>query len=318
MPIASSPRLSRRAIWSIAILIAIAALALGVFNAVALPGCASCHDDDGFRAATAATAHATVDCRSCHVPTGTLDRVAFSLRQPFHMFIPLSSGAVREAAAVPDSRCLACHEDVETAVVSSNGIRISHESCAVGASCSDCHSATAHGAATSWLRSYEMDTCLACHISQGDTACDLCHEARGSKNRIESGTFAVTHGPQWRVTHGMGDSATCTVCHMSADCVECHGAGLPHEPGFIQTHADYSAQSNAQCADCHAQSFCDVCHGIPMPHPPEFTSGHSQTAQAQPAVCARCHAESDCTTCHEMHVHPGGATGGAPTGGGGG
>ena len=317
MQSASSPGLRRRIIWSIAALIVIAVLALGVFNAVRLPGCGSCHDRNGFRVATVAAAHASVDCQWCHVPAGTLGRLAFSLRQPLHMFVPISGGAERDAAAVPDSRCLACHKDVRTAVVVSNGIRISHESCAVGASCSDCHSATAHGKATSWVRSYEMDRCLACHTSEAQTACDLCHEGRRTTSRIKSGTFAVTHGPQWRTTHGMGNAATCGVCHQDGDCVECHGPGLPHDASFFETHAEYSARSDAECESCHAKSFCYACHGTPMPHAARFTRGHARTAAAQPALCTRCHADSDCTTCHVMHVHPGGAIGVVPTGGGG-
>ena len=263
---ASSPGPRRRIIWSVVAGIVIVVLALGVYNAVVLPGCRSCHDRGGFRAATASAPHGNVDCRSCHVPVGTLNRAAFSLRQPFHMLVPRSGGTERDAAAVPDSRCLPCHEDVVDNVVESNGIRIAHGSCAVGASCTDCHSATAHGRETSWVRAYDMDTCLTCHVANEQTECDLCHEGRRPENRIKSGTFAVTHGSQWQATHGMGDGATCTVCHQPADCVQCHGAGLPHEPGFVQTHAGYAKRSDERCANCHEPSFCDACHGMPMPH----------------------------------------------------
>ena len=312
-----APDLRRKTIWSVATLIVIAVLVLGVFNAVALPGCGSCHDRDGFRVSTAAAAHAGVDCRSCHVPAGPMGRLAFSFRQPLHMFVPISGGAERDAAAVPDSRCLACHEDVLTTLVTANGIRIPHASCAAGAVCSDCHSATAHGGATPWVRAYDMDRCLSCHVDAEQTACDLCHEDRGPTSRIKSGTFAATHGPQWRKTHGMGNAATCTVCHEQGDCVECHGPGLPHRANFVDVHAEYGVGKDAKCAGCHEASFCDTCHGTPMPHTAQFTRDHATTAAAQPAECERCHAESDCTICHEKHVHPGGAIGGAPTGGGG-
>jgi hypothetical protein len=314
---ASSPGLRRRIIWSIAALIVVAVLALGGFDVITLPGCRSCHNRDGFRAATATAPHAGVDCRSCHVPAGPVGRVAFSLRQPLHMFVPISGGAERDAAAVPDSRCLACHEDVQTAVVASHGIRISHKSCAVGAACSDCHSATAHGKATSWVRSYEMGRCLTCHVTEAQTACDLCHEGRRPASRIKSGTFAVTHGPQWRSTHGMGDGATCMVCHQQNDCVGCHGPGVPHGADFIETHAESAAQRGAKCEGCHEASFCDACHGTHMPHTARFTRGHAKIASGGSATCKRCHADSDCTNCHVKHVHPGGAVGGTLAVGGG-
>ena len=82
-----SPGLRRRIIWSIASLFVVVVLGLGVFNAVALPGCAGCHEGAAFRKATAASPHAKVDCRSCHVPPGGLQRAAFGLGQTFHMFV---------------------------------------------------------------------------------------------------------------------------------------------------------------------------------------------------------------------------------------
>lgn len=305
------PSGAQRAVRSAVVGIVLGVLSLGVFNTVALPGCESCHARRAFRAATSEAPHATVDCRSCHVPAGWVSRVAFSLRQPLHMFIPLTGGADRDAAAVPDQRCLACHEDVRAARVSSRGIRISHESCTAEAACTDCHSATAHGRETPWVRVAEMDGCLACHIPEAKTGCDLCHERPDPVNRVGSRTFAVTHGPQWRSTHGMGDAATCMVCHQEDDCEGCHGPGLPHEPRFIQVHADSAAEPGAKCTECHSASFCDACHGTRMPHPAGFTRDHPRAAGDARETCRRCHAGSDCTACHEKHVHPGGVVGGA-------
>ena len=182
-----SPGLRRRIIWSIASLFVVVVLGLGVFNAVALPGCAGCHEGAAFRKATAASPHAKVDCRSCHVPPGGLQRAAFGLGQTFHMFVPVTGGAVRDASAVPDSRCLTCHAKIDEAVSVSNGLRIAHLTCAEGAKCTDCHATTAHGEATSWVRSYDMDRCLACHVNKDQTQCDLCHEGRGPATRVARG-----------------------------------------------------------------------------------------------------------------------------------
>lgn len=311
----SSPSLRRRILWSAAALVVVGVLGLGAYNAVALPGCASCHDRAGFRAATAASPHAKTDCRACHAPAGVVERAGFGLGQTFHMFVPVSRPAVRDAAAVPDSRCLACHAKVEKGVTTSNGIRIDHAVCDKGASCTDCHSTTAHGEATSWVRTYDMDRCLACHVAEKKTACDLCHQGRGPRTRIAAGSFAITHGPQWKTTHGMGDPATCMVCHTPDKCIGCHGPGLPHGADFITTHPTFSKAAGAKCSGCHEQSFCDGCHGTPMPHTAEFTKGHAKLAAATPALCKRCHADSDCTECHTKHIHPGGSVGPTAKGG---
>lgn len=314
----SRRRLQSRSVWAAASLLAIGAVFLAALNTVVLPGCEGCHLRGDFERETAASAHASVDCRSCHVPAGFVDRVAFSLGQPLTMFIPLGGHPGRADAAVPDGRCLACHDDLRAAVVTADGVRIAHATCAAGADCTDCHSTTAHGAEARWVRRYDMDTCLACHIGQAQVACDLCHDGRLPDNRIASGSFAITHGPEWQVTHGMGDSATCSVCHKPDDCVECHGQGLPHGADFITVHGAFAVDEASACDGCHEDTFCSSCHGTPMPHTDEFTRAHPVTAGEQADLCARCHAESDCTTCHEKHVHPGGAVGESlPTRGGG-
>lgn len=126
----------------------------------------------------------------------------------------------------------------------------------------------------------------------------------------------MTHGPEWKNTHGMGDAATCSVCHAAADCVECHGVGVPHEASFVDVHASYALQPKEQCSSCHKQTFCDACHRTAMPHPAGFTQQHPTAAKDKPELCERCHAESDCKNCHVKHSHPGGAVSTATVGGG--
>ncbi len=209
----------------------------------------------------------------------------------------------------------ACHEQVLKGVVVANGIRINHASCATTASCTDCHSSTAHGSATRWVRSYDMDGCLECHVAVEATwTCDLCHEGRDAADRVKFAAFAVTHGPKWKTTHGMGDAATCTVCHAASDCADCHGAGVPHEPNFVDVHSSYATEGDARCASCHKDAFCNACHGTEMPHPAGFTRRHAAASKEQPDLCTRCHDKSDCTNCHVKHVHPGGAVGSAVPG----
>jgi hypothetical protein len=210
---------------------------------------------------------------------------------------------------VPDIRCTACHNEDLKGVVGSKGIKINHASCAAGASCTDCHSSIAHGTATKWVRSYDMDMCLECHMKTGNVACNLCHESRGAPDRVKFAGFSVTHGPQWKTMHGMGDTTTCNVCHKAKDCAACHGAGVPHEPDFVKVHASVASQPDSKCSTCHKDTFCNSCHGTPMPHPQGFTAQHVAAAKAKPDMCKRCHDPSDCTNCHVKHVHPGGSVG---------
>lgn len=300
----------RRAIVWLSILLPLTIVLLaGVYCAVALPGCASCHSKGAFAVATKGSPHAKVACVACHVGPSATDRLAYGYRELFGMVLPIAGGDTADLASVPDSRCAKCHGAIARGVVTSNGIRIAHATCAADAACTDCHSTTAHGGTAAWVKTYDMDTCLKCHVSKAPTACDLCHEGRTRADRVTSGVFATTHGPDWRKTHGMGDSAACTVCHSSSSCRKCHGPGLPHEAKFLDRHSAVSKSPQAKCSGCHEVSFCDDCHGVQMPHPAPFTRTHAKAAASGSAVCGRCHAKSDCTGCHASHVHPGGAVG---------
>ena len=162
-----------------------------------------------------------------------------------------------------------------------------------------------------------MNVCLDCHNSSTVRSdCTTCHAERSMSQRVSTGEWQVTHGPNWKQTHGMGDLDTCAACHPTNFCVRCHGISLPHGPDFIKLHPTLALTNRQDCTVCHQQSFCDNCHGLPMPHPAAFTPAHPTIVQKQgTAVCMRCHIQDDCTNCHIAHVHPGGATLPPSTGG---
>lgn len=303
------PRQLRLIILSSVLLVFVGVLLLGAYRTVASPSCASCHKGATFVRATRVSPHSKVACASCHIGKGAVDRLVFGVHQATGVIAPLTGDTGREAAAVPDSRCISCHKSVKrTVVTSTNGLRIAHSTCAVGSSCTDCHSSTAHGEATSWVRTYDMEKCLSCHAAKASTACDLCHDGKRPADRVTTGVFATTHGPQWRTTHGMGKSSTCAVCHTVATCGKCHGPGLPHDELFVNDHSKIARRPDAKCSTCHEKAFCTDCHGVEMPHPKAFVRQHPSQPASVRASCNRCHAPADCSTCHEKHVHPGGAT----------
>jgi len=297
-----------RVLWAALLVVGTGVLLAGAYGAASKPGCDSCHDGRAFLSATVTAPHAKVACASCHLDTGAGARLAFGLSHVTAVALPADDQG-RDRAFVPDTRCVSCHSAVAKRVVASNGIKIAHATCTVDRTCTDCHSSVAHGTATSWVSGYDMETCLACHASKASTDCDACHEGRTRADRVTTGVFATTHGPEWKATHGMGNAATCSVCHTAASCGTCHGPGLPHQPEFLDEHAAVSARPEARCATCHEPAFCGDCHGLDMPHPKRFTRTHAKAAGSDSALCRRCHVSTDCTTCHEKHIHPGGAVG---------
>ena len=298
----------RATIWVLVAGVVLVALAVAG-AAVFLPGCAYCHMKGSFATATDASVHSSVACAACHVDGGVIARASYGFRIVFGMLVPIAPSTGRAAAEPSDSACLRCHERIDDTVVSSGGLRILHSECGKGRSCVDCHSTVAHGAQTTWPRSYDMDTCIGCHGETGaPVRCDACHEQRKVEDRLVSGPWTVTHGPQWRTTHGMGNPSTCAVCHAADYCARCHGVGVPHVEGYSKLHSKDAVSGSAQCTSCHPQKFCLDCHGLPMPHPADFANGHAESVKRNgDTVCKTCHTPRDCTICHEMHVHPGGA-----------
>lgn len=290
---------------AIVALVAINALALASV-AVSPPRCDSCHTAES--ASLEKRDHASVSCESCHVPQSADGRVRFAVDTVYGMYLPLREFSGREVSGVSNETCAKCHKAVNDGVVGT-ALRINHATCSVESSCTDCHSRTAHGDDVEWQRTYDMFECLSCHMrTAAKIDCNTCHTDRSPKERILSGTFAVSHSANWRQTHGMGDALACGACHTSEKCGKCHGVGVPHPASFRTVHGRVASSKDAKCQSCHSEDFCSDCHGVQMPHPPSFKPQHSAIVKKDGrASCDKCHAKSDCTTCHEMHVHPGGA-----------
>lgn len=294
------------AVWSLAGLIVVFGLVLGA-TTILLPGCSRCHDGAKFAAQTRSGSHANVDCTRCHVQTGIAERAVYGAHIVFSSLRLSSLGG--ETPAIPDATCLSCHANVMKKVASRNGLRIDHRQCAKGRVCIDCHSETAHGTAVTWPKTADMNQCLDCHSAEKVGAdCSICHASRSQQERLRTGDWVATHGPNWKQTHGMGDWKTCAACHPTDYCSRCHGISLPHDPDFIRNHPVQALTNRKDCAVCHKQAFCDGCHGLEMPHPASFTPSHSSVVKKRGSkLCLKCHVQDDCDNCHDAHVHPGGA-----------
>jgi hypothetical protein len=270
-----------------------------------MPGCASCHLEGAFATATANGSHPDTPCGSCHGGSTVESRLSFGTAVVFGMVVPITK-LDPAISNVTSSKCRACHAKDITTSVEAFGLRISHPNCSTTRECTDCHSPDTHGTEVSWPRSVTMDMCYDCHgLATLPSGCDLCHTERLPKDRVNTGTFAVTHGANAEQTHGLGKMRTCSQCHDSIKCAQCHGPGLPHDERFITEHGPVARSAAARCTECHTEQFCTDCHTYPMPHSPQFTAEHAATVEKDGQErCNRCHAPADCVDCHLDHVHP--------------
>jgi hypothetical protein len=287
------------------------AVAVGV-NAVSMPSCEPCHVGGEFKRETEARPHAKLTCLRCHVRSDAGARLSYSAYVVFGMMLHWGPDYGRAAAEVTNATCLECHQKVLKGVAEAKQLRMKHSSCAKGRFCTDCHSDTTHGKAVKWLRTATMEMCMGCHAGNKKlSACNTCHLVTPTSNKTAAGARAVTHGPNWKAAHGMGDSKTCVTCHPAAYCVTCHKVPLPHEANFATTHGDVALAQKAACLVCHAESACTLCHGLPMPHPKGFAKEHFKaTVPNGIDTCLKCHEVADCDGCHDAHVHPYGSEGG--------
>ncbi len=278
--------------------------------------CTSCHEP--YAAELAASGHAAVGCYDCHLAAGAWSYPAFKLNELASMYPAALLG--REVsgptASTSAAACLQCHTDTyeQTSPVERDGLRIVHKFCAAdSATCDGCHSTTAHGASTRNKRGPVMEDCTSCHIEKDAVReCDACHAGKRKNDRLVKSPFQVTHGPDWRKTHGLGELDGCIVCHETDKCQKCHGIPVPHPTSFGGTHGTWAIKVPDSCGTCHrSKTFCTDCHGdTPMPHPKSFLAKHSKVAKSiDDPNCVRCHSVPDCERCHTRHIHPGGAAG---------
>lgn len=282
------------------------------FNTVFPPNCERCHTGDEARLRISAThsAHKGQSCVSCHAGKNIVDRVAFSAQTTYSMIIPVFNVQNYDAPSSYDAKCEGCHANL-SGVTSNNGIRINHLKCASKTSCVKCHGTTGHSINGPVNNvTYTMDACFECHKDiSSDKKCTLCHAGRSSQSIKATSSWQVTHGPNWKRTHGMGNLNTCSVCHADSMCAKCHGVGVPHNKSFFSDHGKMAQDKKQNCTSCHETTFCTNCHGdIEMPHPKGFLKQHSSVAtKDNDPACLICHAKTDCTNCHAKHIHPGGA-----------
>jgi len=258
--------------------------------------------------------HAGVSCNACHGGsdffTLVSGRITLAKMVPAYL-----TGYYRKpvSTTVSNHKCLSCHSRTGTQTTQSNGLRVSHkEIISAGYNCGDCHSTVVHGEAAVRQNFAELGKCLSCHNNATASGkCETCHVSGEESERLSrvNGAWQISHGKNWRKTHGMGNINICQVCHSKLYCSRCHEIELPHPMAWLTTHGKEVKNSEAaanSCNQCHKGALCEGCHTMQMPHPNDFLEKHSNIIKRDGEdACYSCHLKEGCTRCHKYHTHRG-------------
>jgi hypothetical protein len=301
-----------RPVWKTGVAAAFLIVALFALLTAVAPlssTCRACHATRGER--SSASTHRTIPCSACHARPGVEGWLEARAGEAGSMYpLALWSSDTTLPTHVDSSACTACHGVEITRIVTAKSVRMRHETCiARGVRCTDCHGTVGHGVGSARQVFPTMDSCNPCHDgTKAPSSCDTCHTGGDKVTFGGTSAWRVTHGRNWRSTHGMGSLSSCRLCHRPGYCAKCH-YDQPHPDKWAGEHGAAAVATGgikASCLSCHVKAFCDSCHGIPMPHPASWLKDHltATKSKADPS-CRRCHTEADCTTCHTVHLHPG-------------
>jgi nitrate/TMAO reductase-like tetraheme cytochrome c subunit len=245
------------------------------------------------------SAHSDVDCLSCHVEPGVLNKLRWRQGEAIAIWSDYF-GSDKKMSDGSDSTptneaCEQCHDiDEMTPVI--DGIKMPHKEHTTSRNleCIDCHSQIAHSL-KSGAPPVSMATCSMCHNGAAASGeCTLCH-VKPPVTGAHPAAFAESHGAQ--ANQRLDD---CLRCHhdKAAFCDACHARPpASHFSGdWRYGHAD-AAADNAACIGCHdPDTFCEQCHKVT--HPGDWADSHGAVAAKGDDSCLVCHPRSMCDTCH--------------------
>ncbi len=293
-------------------IIAVCFAAIVVFGVWALTPsptfCGTCHSRE--IKAWKASNHKSVPCNLCHTNAGALGSFAQRVKV-LQMTNAYLTGLYDRpiSAQVSNKSCDLCHSELERKTVTRNGIRVSHkEIVEAGYDCTECHNQVSHGKSVPTRKTTNMDKCALCHnYTKASAECEICHVQTVKRERAAYlSPWRITHGKNWRQTHGMGNLATCRICHSERYCMRCHDIELPHPDGWENAHGWVAVSRPDNCGTCHRKALCNSCHSMEMPHPGDFLQKHSAIVKKEgQEACAKCHMLVGCDECHRKHIHPG-------------
>lgn len=263
------------------------------------PGsCASCHATAPYAKSWASGDHAHTVCVACH-EDGGVGVVPAAIQRVSNGFASLSgANAATARVPVPAYRCLRCHTDVASGVLTVGTVKVSHkEFLSRGYECSRCHEGVGHSPGGTPQRAVPMGECVSCHDGHvASETCSTCHVGDTSAAvRVDRAVF-----PKAGITAPPG----CTGCHETKTCLACHGLVMPHPAGFEtgQGHARLAAFEGKQklCYRCHVAQDCMKCHRDFNAHPPDWKKLHPAGIPLDGRNVCGCHtAPNFCGLCHK-------------------
>lgn len=251
--------------------------------------CSACHDPHGSEAAGLLIGGAGREhCGVCHAPIANevsharhahrdLERDCLACHAAHTAGFP----ALLTAAA--GDQCLACHEDIRTAITTA---RVAHDPVISGDHCVSCHNPHASDNAA-MLRDDQASVCLSCHDEQVKTStgrivrnmAEVIRSAPFMHGPVASGNCAAchpVHGAQHERLLAEVNPAVITGdfdMHSYTLCFTCHDQNMAMEEttvvstgfrnGDVNLHfAHLRAKGSRGCADCHAIHAGDAPHLI--------------------------------------------------------
>ena len=319
---ASRTRRSPASRWTlrlVGVILLLAAVAM-TSNYLGEPSqCARCHGDSPQQIALAESAHAGVDCMSCHRKTGFTGpaRTALTYARWVYTYAAVDERPDPVAGSVEDAACLSCHGYVTTETTERKGVRVRHSDfLELGSRCRDCHNSTAHPNAVQEPSSPEMADCIVCHDGETVSAdCEVCHPGDPLQYTASGEDLPKVQDL---------DTSNCYGCHDEyAECLFCHGQTMPHPPGWGPEdappglpgdHANAGFVDRDSCYRCHyspggifefSADNCEPCHETPgrMHGGEPWVAEHGLQATGQKggelSDCYTCHGSSGfCAGCH--------------------
>jgi len=268
--------------------------------------CMMCHD-------------AGPDCDVCHAEQGV---DAGPVTPIYLRTIPeqpdLPSVIIDTDAEPTVSSCTHCHATIDD-LADESLIFVHDKHLEREFSCASCHSVFPHQMDRTITP--DMLSCYRCHglthSAWGEVAPEECTDCHPPAFELMPADHTVGFRTGEHKAPAAQEMESCTMCHASVFCEECHMGGvemangqpspmiIPANHRAPEWQPDHGRQFLAQegaCSTCHTSESCTRCHITTMPHPADWLTSHAGNGFAE-RDCAVCHADrSDCQECHHRDL----------------
>lgn len=246
--------------------------------------CRQCHEMQPYYKGWQQSAHKSLECAQCHIPSGTVGLVKAkigALREVYVHFSGVVHMPLEVESTVPRATCLSCHPKPADATYATSAFK--HAAHTSG-DCVDCHRGLFHPASApakpgpAAAKLGTMADCLTCH--DGETAPKTCSTCHTAPHKATGQCGACHTAKDWKASVALSASMpadACRTCHPKPKDVALKNAAFSH-----------GAHKNTACLACHKN----------QAHP-----GKKGSTSVSMSSCLTCHdgraASKTCATCHQ-------------------